>query len=698
MKMQPKYFNLTDMTRIKKCLGFVLLLLPLALVSCNKTVIIKSGDLKLEYDNRMYSKVNSLNDNTSSFDNSFRLTEYLVTKNFSSDKFSLEEVTSRPVSDKRGEGTETILKGKYSLDQVSLQKIISIKTFENFPGIAAMNISYVNKGKQDLRVKQWVNNNYRLITKNDSPDFWTFQGSSSEARADWLLPITPGFYQKNYLGMNQSDYGGGIPVTDIWRKDGGLSVGHLEMLPKEVSLPVDYDEYSDYASVGIEKEFDDPLELSVGDTLSTFETFVSVHTGDYFASLRLFSELMQAKGIQFAESEEQSYESIWCGWGYERKFTVENIIATLPKVKELGIKWAVIDDGFQIAEGDWRVDTKRFPGGSKDMKRMVDAIHSYGLKAKLWWAPLAADPGSIVIKENPDILLINKDGAPQFITWWNSFYMSPASEATLKHTRETVNMFLSDWGFDGLKMDGQHMNAVPPDYNWKRDLEYPEKSIEMLPQFFNMVYKEARQIKPHAVIENCPCGTCMSFYNMPYTNQTVSSDPTSSWQIRLKGKTYKAIMPHTAYYGDHVELSDGGADFASSFGVGAVLGTKFTWPKDNPTQEQSELLTTEKERIWKKWFSMYDKMLLSKEKYLGTLYDIGFDKPETHVIAKNDTMYYAFYSPDWQGKIELRGLNPAVNYTAFDYENNKVISSLSGDKPYIETAFKNHLLIAVYKN
>ena len=37
------------------------------------------------------------------------------------------------------------------------------------------------------------------------------------------------------------------------------------------------------------------------------------------------------------------------------------------------------------------------------------------------------------------------------------------------------------------------------------------------------------------------------------------------------------------YFGDHVELSDGGSDFASSVGIGAIVGTKFTWPSDHHT-------------------------------------------------------------------------------------------------------------------
>ena len=666
------------------------------LISCNNNVVITSGDLQIEFDGDMYSKVTSLAPGTAPFHEEFQLTEILETKNFTSGAFKVTEVVTLPLDGPFGKGEETLLKGISRVDEVLLEKIVSARTFESFPNVVLFHIRYVNMGDPDVQISGWMNHRYGLLAQEEAPGFWSFQGSSSDERADWVLPLAPGFYQENYMGMNQSDYGGGIPVTDLWRKDGGVAVGHLEMFPREVSLPVDYDKYSGSATLGIRNRFNAPVEFSVGDTLNTLHTFVSIHQGDYFETLERYSKMMQAQGIRFAEAEEEAFESIWCGWGYERKFTTSDIIQTLPKVKELGIRWAVIDDGFQIAEGDWRVDTNRFPGGSKEMKRMVETIHDHGLKAKLWWAPLAADPGSKVLADHPDALLINEAGAPQYITWWDSYYLSPASETTLAHTLETVEMFMDEWGFDGLKMDGQHMNAVPADHNWERPLEYPEKSIEMLPQFFETVYNAAREIKPHAVIENCPCGTCMSFYNMPFTNQAVSSDPTSSWQIRLKGKTYKAIMPHTAYYGDHVELSDNGTDFATSFGIGAVLGTKFTWPADNPHQHESQLLTPEKEETWKKWFNLYHEKMLSRETYLGDLYDIGYDKPETHVISKGDTLFYAFYDKEWNGSIVLRGLDEKTDYTAFDYVNKTEVGVVSGSSPVIETAFNGYLLMAVY--
>ena len=109
-------------------------------------------------------------------------------------------------------------------------------------------------------------------------------------------------------------------------------------------------------------------------------------------------------------------------WGYERNFTISEVIGTLPKVAELGYEWATLDDGWQTAEGDWYLNPKRFPAGDIDMKNFVNSIHQQKLKAMLWWAPLAVDPGTDLIKNHPEYLLLNKDGSKQDITWWDSYY------------------------------------------------------------------------------------------------------------------------------------------------------------------------------------------------------------------------------------------------------------------------------------
>ena len=165
----------------------------------------------------------------------------------------------------------------------------------------------------------------------------------------------------------------------------------------------------------------------------------------------------------------------------------------------------------------------------------------------------------------------------------------------------------------------------------------------------------------------------------------VASDPLDSWQIRTKGKALKALMgDQIAYFGDHVELSDGRDDFASSVGIGAVIGTEFTWPVgtgplDRNGKRRNDL-TPEREQAWAKWVNVFKEKMLPKGEYLGQLYDIGFDRPETHAIRKDKRLYYGFYGKTYQGNIELRGLQKG-RYRVRDYVNGQDLASLPAPWP-----------------
>ena len=665
----------------------------LSFISCSgndeKVVLsVDNGHLVLEINQKLETRIVTSWEGVKPIMDNFQASEQLEINDKRILKFKYSEHEELPLTGGLI-GKQWVIKGNYSEGEISIDKKMIITSYDKYPDLLTTKVLYTNRSGKELFVNKWINNGYDILSQGDTPAFWAFQGSSSTERDDWIKPLEPGFYQKNYMGMNDSDYGGGIPVTSIWRRDINVAIGHLDLVPKLVNLPTEFPGDGLQAGIAVSKDFDERTVFAQDQVVETLETFVSITKGDYFVNLQRYSSLMQDKGIKMVEREESAFEPIWCAWGYEREFTLNEIVNTLPKVKELGIKWAVLDDGFQIAEGDWDANPDKFPQGNREIKKLVDVIHSYGLKAKIWWTPLAADPHSNALKKDSDMMITLKNGSPQFITWWNAYYLSPSKEKTIEHTKDIINLFMDEWGFDGLKMDGQHMNAVDLDYS----LDNPETAPESVPKFFQMIYDTSRKLKPHAVVENCPCGTCMSFFNMASMNQAVSSDPTSSWQIRHKGKTYKALIPQTAYYGDHVELSDNGDDFATSFGIGAVLGTKFTWPQDNPKAEGKYLLTPEKEIIWKKWFSLYNEKMLSKEPYLGELYDIGYDKPETHVIEKNGTLYYAFYDKDWNGAITLKGLEDSTKYAIKDYFNEVDLGEISGGDPILKVKFKDYLLI-----
>lgn len=667
-----------------------ILFLLIFLSSCSNEKVINTGNLQFSINSRMQTRIGLAETSSSPLMSDYSDSEYLLSGLQKISDFKLEAEKETKINTPDGHGTLYEFEGFYKEGDVSVQKVLKIKMFDDFPGMLTTQVTYKNIGKRNIPINSWTNNDYQILSDNDSTSFWSFQGSSTSKRADWVLKVNPGFYQKNYMGMNNSDYGGGTPVTCLWRKNGGVAIGHCDTVPRLVSLPVSMGQYDTKATIKVEKDFQEEISFAQGDSITTLETFVMAQHGDYFSSLRKYADFMYKKGISPPKDEAWAYEPMWCAWGYERNFTVDEILNTLPKVKELGIKWACLDDGYQQAEGDWELNPQTFPYGEKQMKNLVTKIHDSGLKAQIWWAPLAADPGTNYLKKHPRSILLSEEGTPRYITWWDSYYLSPIDSSVLQGSREQVIKFMKDYGFDGLKLDGQHMNAVPPDYAHGKD---PLDAVQKLPEFFKTIYYTAKSINPNAVIQYCPCGDCVSFFNLPYANQAVAADPESSWQIRLKGKTIKALAPGLAYFGDHVELSDSGDDFATSFGIGAVLGTKFTWPKDNPLVKDGKfLLTPEREKIWKHWFSLYNEMMLSKGIYRGELYDLGYDKPETHVIESNHRLYYAFYAKDWNGNIEFRGLD-ARKYRIHDYVNDKDLGEVSGPTGQLNIEFNESCLV-----
>ena len=678
---------------LNKKLHLLLLLSTILVFSCStdKNHRLQQGNIIIEFNDDLHSRISANFNGDEIHFGPFSASEYVISENGKQADFKFLEQKE----EKNTNGTVYKIKGENSL----LAKELTVTFPADFPAMAVYKVSYKNISDSAITISGWANHHYQIDEKKvagDSIAFWSYQSGSYENRPDWVLPLTPGFEQKNYLGMNASDYGGGTPVVDVWRRDAGLAVGHVELNPKLVSLPVQLDSSGQSASVAV--RYENKRLLKPGETLTTFSTFVSVHQGDYFTSLQNFSRYMRSRGIAFREAPASAYEPVWCAWGYEREFKVQDVLNTLPKVKEMGYKWAVLDDGWQTAEGDWYLNPKKFPRGAKDMRALVDKIHSYGLKAKLWWAPLAVDPGTDLYNKHPELLLINKQGKPQDISWWDSYYLCPAYPPTIEYTKKLVRTFLKDWGFDGLKIDGQHLNAAPPCYNPAHKHKRPDESVEQMPEFFKAIYETALSIKPDAVVEICPCGTAYSFYTMPYMNQPVSSDPTSSWQIRLKGKTFKALMgPRTAYYGDHVELSDGRSDFASTIGIGGVPGSKFTWPVGVHinTESGDVSLTPAKEKEWKKWNRIYLEHNLAQGEYLGGLYDIGFDRPETHVIRKDGMMYFAFYAKKYKGEVEIRGLPGQGTFTVTDYVNGKDLGKIQGNHPRLAVDFEGSLLLRV---
>lgn len=606
------------------------------------------------------------------------------------DRFLLIDQTRETVAGPHGAGHVHRLRGTAA---GGIEKRVSVTFLDRYPGLALLNVQYRNVGATPLAVAGWQTATHDLLPHPDGA--WSFSGASYPDRRDWVQRVLPGSGQRNFMGMNASDYGGGTPVAVVWRRDVGLAVGHIDIVPRLVSLPV----AAQPTGTRIAIAGDEPTLIAPGASLELPPVFVMVHEGDHFRPLDAYRRLMAERGVAAPAIPEPSYAPVWCAWGYGRDFTTDEVLTAMGKAKSIGLEWMVMDDGWQTSEGDWKLNRTKFPRGDADMKAFVGKIRAAGMRPRLWLAPLAADPGTDLLRDHPDMLLLDRNGAAQNVSFWDAFTLCPAYPPVVDHFRAQVRRIIGDWGFDGLKLDGQHLNGVAPCYNPAHNHARPEESYEKLQDFWKALYDEAMAINPKAVMELCPCGDAFAFHNMPGMNHTPASDPTSSWQIRLKGKTFKAMMgPSAPFAGDHVELSDRHDDFATHYGIGAIVSTKFTWPHDpvnttDPLPPGGIALTPEREVLWRKWIALYRANMLPKGEYLGGLYDIGFDKPEAHAIRAGVEMHYAFYADTWSSNVTLRGLPPGRHRLTNSFTGQS-LGTVSGPVATVPAKFDHFLLIA----
>lgn len=713
---------------ISKIFTGVFIYLLILLYTAKADIVIKSGNMSLNLSSDLHCSVCEMIEGDTAV---LASSQHLISFNFEGlpigrFNLSLMPSTVHKTHPLYGNCEKTVALYKSSDNRLELE--LTFLTIDEMDGVIICEPRVRNLSVEELTFTAVRLGDFMMDARDygmDKPyEFWSFQGGSYFERYDWIFPLNKGYARENYQGMNVPDYGGGIPVVDLWGRKQGMALASLSMRPEQISLPVHVLE-DGRATCSI-KDTLISRAIQPGGSMSLLPFAIITHKGDYYNALAAYSSILQKLGMKFAKTPADGFEPEWCAWGYIRNFNKQQILATLDKAKELGFKWVTIDDGWQNADGDWEVDRIKFPGGEAEFKELIAFIHSKGFKVRLWCVPFETHDSaynlihyparlneygmkfqSRLALAHPDWFLLNADGSRVQVSYWNSYFLCPAYTPVSEHYKRFVTRAIKEWGVDGLKVDGQIFNAVPPCYNPAHHHKDPAEASYSVPDFMRAMFETACALDSQQVVQLCPCGTNFSIYNLPYTNQTVASDPVSSWQVRSKGKTFKALCGDAvAYSGDHVELTpvrwDDGVkgmvrfrmdDFASTVGIGGVPASKFTMT----TVVQADsgfMLIPEKEAHWKKWIEIYEKEKPSLGRYLN-LYDIAFDKPEMHAIRKDRVMYYsAFCDGEYSGNIELRGLNEG-KYNIIDLESGRTMVTITVENgsSVIPAKFKYYLLL-----
>ena len=583
----------------------------------------------------------------------------------------------------------------------AIQQTLMIDSFTNWPDAFILQWTFENTGDLPLTIDSLA---APRLTLDPSlrDELWTMQGAAVKWGQDFAFPLPNRFERDNYLGHRQNGEGGGIPMLYAWTRKAGLALAHVEPFQALWNLPVTADSRGVF--MGLEDRR--PQILAPGQAIHSLRVLLSLHTGDFFDPLALYRQIMACQGLAAPVPNKEDYAPAWCSWGYEFKVRPEEVLGVLPVLEDLDLHWLTLDDQWFDHYGDWNPRPANFPRGADQMRLMVEKIHQAGALAQIWWYPLCVEDGhgnwdgnpygvSELLRQHPDWLVLNPDGSVARNNRGLPM-LCPALPGVQEHTLKVVRLFIEEWGFDGHKLD--NIYCMAPCHNPAHHHTRPEDSLDAFAELYRQILEETRRLRPHSVTQICPCGTPITHTLLPAVDQTVTADPTSSAQLRQRVKFYKALTgPAMPVFADHVELSDGGTDFASQIGPGGIPATKFILPPDGTTRRRLKEywpLTPEKQALFKKWFAISRQNALADGESLN-LYDLAFDRPEAHVIRKGDRLYFAFFTADsgdiFRGRLELRGLKPCT-YRLYDYVENRPLGNVQGPIGSFETQFRGFLL------
>ncbi len=190
----------------------------------------------------------------------------------------------------------------------------------------------------------------------------------------------------------------------------------------------------------------DPLWIATGDPGALYAEFAG-HWGDISGARR-----------------DGANHLGWCSWyHYFSRIKPDSLRSNLELAADHGLDCVQIDDGYQLAIGDWTEPNATF---GPDLSSHARVIQEHHVQAGLWTAPFLAVKGSRVFHSHPDWFVRGKHGRPKMALWnpigWSgrAFTLDTTRQDVLAHLRSTFAA-LVEQGWDYHKIDFCYAAATP---------------------------------------------------------------------------------------------------------------------------------------------------------------------------------------------------------------------------------------------
>ena len=187
--------------------------------------------------------------------------------------------------------------------------------------------------------------------------------------------------------------------------------------------------------------------------------------------MRIFEQYAGLLKERFGSGRVQKSLRVWCSWySLYTGIDEERLLKILHDLGDLPFDVFQVDDGWQMAIGDWEPNAK-FPSG---MDGMAARIKATGRKAGLWLAPLLVVPSSNLYREHPDWLL--RDGHGRLVSagfnWGEQLYALDTTHPGALDWLRALMKKVRGWGYEYVKLDFLYAGALPG----KRHVDMPREA------------------------------------------------------------------------------------------------------------------------------------------------------------------------------------------------------------------------------
>ncbi|NCP88184.1 MAG: alpha-galactosidase [Anaerolineae bacterium CG_4_9_14_3_um_filter_57_17] len=175
---------------------------------------------------------------------------------------------------------------------------------------------------------------------------------------------------------------------------------------------------------------------------------------------QVFSGYAKLLGGKFGTGRVKTPYRVWCSWYSLYTAIDEKILSRIfDELGDLPFDVLQVDDGWQMAVGDWQANPK-FPSGMADL---AEKIRASGRKAGLWLAPLIAVPSSRLFREHPDWFLKTSEGdfAPAGFNWGEPLRALDTTHPAALEWLAGLMKQVRAWGYDYVKLDFLYAGGLP---------------------------------------------------------------------------------------------------------------------------------------------------------------------------------------------------------------------------------------------